>query len=1117
MKKLKAAILFIASAYWTQAQINTVEVGEASNAYTIISNRHNQVFANDRLNLVGWIHRQNVDNFGGTPTLVANGLMRYDFSTDGGNTWQIDYGPLNPLPYPAGNNSRGRYPQALIWTKGNSSNLNDLRLGWMAACTDGNGWGNYMWGVSRNITGFGVNGPNHQSPDATFSFLSNAQDQRVFTGGGLCMSEEGVLWQFDNTYTNQGESGFFNDSLVLFKGVYNEATHTVNWQKYRVFRPGPEVSGEGFAINSANMAFSPDGRWGWAVTAADLAANPAFPGERLYTPVFWRSSDYGQTWEGPIDVQLYRYKSVRDSLLTIFQDGTESDTTTGWPYPVDFDITVDKYGNPHLFTMLMNGATCDNGGPYCIVPGARKILIDLTTKDQGATWCPRYLADVNTWRGTLPGTQLTYGNHLNVARNEAGDRIFYSWLDDWDAAGPDQMAPQAYEMALRVDDDATTPPKSQTVQDQTFSGQIYYATMSTTVLSRPGGQYVLPTVFLKLRTTDVNPVRFFYIRDRIIRESDFVKPTIDVGITAFNVQENLCFASSVNPTVTLRNEGSVAAADSAKLYYSVNGGAYQLAGAYALNLTPGQTQNVNLPAIAVGAGTSVIDLLLEFPNDVSCRNNNAQATIINFGGASGEIFPSSLYPNNEARGCGSVTLNTGLPSLAASTTWFFDGTEQPQLAGQSIVTVSQADNVQQVRVEVANPNCNNQTLSQTLTIVINPLPEILVRDVEAKCENAPAITLTATNETGVSVSWSRFNPTTATYDQVGTQNAYNISQTGRYRVTVTKTATGCVASKDFQFINWSISLRPDSVPEVQCRRRLTSLYKMIEGNPNGTIYEWRLTGTWVDANGVTQTWTDNQIYDPVAQQWNLEPIINYQRGGQPVTVTYRVVARDPAGCGIQRTATRTVTVYDTLFFAHQSNVDSFPDADPNASGKQIRCGVDVTFIDKTTFNTNGPTSRTWTFTPTNAVVVKGQRGSAGVLGSDTIVVNFPCAGSSAPQGTVTLRVKSGETCYSFEHPFRFGICRTQACQGTSRSVILTDFDFDVYPNPSTGVFNVETSARTTDGVLRVFDIHGKAIQTEIYRSGSTRAEVNLQSKPAGLYILRMEWPDGAISKTLVKE
>ncbi len=1113
MRKLTLALLFLWSVQWSQAQISTVEVGEASNAYTIISNRHNQVFASDKHNLVGWIHRQNVDIWGGTPTLVANGLMRYDFSTDGGNTWQIDYGPLNPLPYPAGNNARGRYPQAVIWSKGNSANLSDLRLGWMAACTDGNGWGNYMWGGSRNLTGFNANGPNHQTPDATFSFLSNAQDQRVFTGGGLCMSTEGILWQFDNTFTNEGEGGYFNDSLVLFRGVYDEGTNSVAWSKHRTFRPGPQVSGSGFAINSANIAFSPDGKWGWAAATADLVANPAFEGERLYTPIFYRSSDYGATWEGPIDVQLYRYKSVRDSLITYFEDG---DSTLGWPYPIDFDITVDKFGNPHFFAIVMNGTNNTDGAPYYLQPGARKILIDLTTKDQGATWCPRYLTDVNTWRGTLPGTSLNYGNHLNVARNEAGDRIFFSWLDDMDAAGPDQMSPQAYEMALRVEDDATTSPKSQTIQDPTFSGQIYYGTLSTTVLSRPNGEYILPTVFLKLRTTDVNPVRFFYIRNRIIRESDFVKPSIDLGVTAFNVQENLCFSSSVTPTATLRNEGTTAANGPANLYYSVNGSDYELAGTYNVNLTPGQTQNVNLPEITLGAGTSVIDLQLEFPNDVSCRNNTAQATVVNFGGANNEIFPSSLYPNGEARGCGTVTLNTGLPSLASTTVWFFDGVEQPGLNGQSLITVTQADDVSQVRVEITNPNCNDQSLSQTLSINISPLPVITVQDVEAKCESAPAVTLTATNETGVTVSWRRFNTTTSTYDQVGTQNTYNISQTGRYRVTVTKTSTGCVSTKDFQFINWSVTLRPDSVPEVQCRRKLTSLFKMIEGNPNGINYEWHVTGTWVDANGVTQTWTDAQVYDPVAQQWNLEPIFNNESCGQPVTINYRVVARDPAGCGIERTATRSVVVYDTLFFAAESNAGTLGDDDPNTAGQQIACGRNITFIDKTTANTNCPTSRTWSFTPTNAVVVQGQRGSATVVGTDTIVVNFPCSGSNAGRGTVTLRSNSG-TCYTNETTFEVNICRTAACQGTSSVINLADFDFNVYPNPSNGVFKIETSPRSSNAVVKVFDAVGKPVLTRVYTAGATEIELDLKAQPAGVYILRMETSEGAVSKTLMKE
>ncbi len=86
-----------------QAQLAPVQLGRASNVYTILREAQNQVYANDAIDLVAFIHRQDSTIWGGAND--ASGIFRYDLSINGGKTFNVDVGPLNTT-----NKFAGRYP-----------------------------------------------------------------------------------------------------------------------------------------------------------------------------------------------------------------------------------------------------------------------------------------------------------------------------------------------------------------------------------------------------------------------------------------------------------------------------------------------------------------------------------------------------------------------------------------------------------------------------------------------------------------------------------------------------------------------------------------------------------------------------------------------------------------------------------------------------------------------------------------------------------------------------------------------------------------------------------------------------------------------------------------------
>ncbi len=107
--------------------VTTQPTGTAPNAYTNISVNTSPIAVNKDLNTVVFIHRNNPAVNGGT-----SGTFRYDISTNGGNSWTTDVGPVNPaqtLP--------GRYPQAAIYNPPGNTNPQTAFMTYMGACVNG--------------------------------------------------------------------------------------------------------------------------------------------------------------------------------------------------------------------------------------------------------------------------------------------------------------------------------------------------------------------------------------------------------------------------------------------------------------------------------------------------------------------------------------------------------------------------------------------------------------------------------------------------------------------------------------------------------------------------------------------------------------------------------------------------------------------------------------------------------------------------------------------------------------------------------------------------------------------------------------------------------------------
>ncbi|MEM0996035.1 MAG: T9SS type A sorting domain-containing protein [Bacteroidota bacterium] len=498
------------------ASVNSIQLGSASNVFTILRTEQNQVYANDDLDLVMFFHRNDLNNFGG-----SSGNLRFDFSTDGGVNWSNDVGEVNPLlTRPA------RYPNVTAYNPPGNQNPANTKMVYSAPTLNPSpDWDGHVTGV-WDI-----------SPSSTGSENYDLLGQNSYLQGGLTEGLPGEFWTVDVRYdgTTLGPDIFIN------KGVWNVNNNDIDWEREDTLSP-PHFTGFDNAarVVGPNIAFSPDGQTGWIAWLGDLQGGI----DTTYAPCLIKSTDGGATW----DTQNYYefdYNAVpwiRDSLLTLWTDSmmnpaSSGEATTGF----DFDLAVDGQGNPHVLSIVGSRTLTTAGSDvpgYSIFSAITKFLTDFYTTDGGATWNAAYISPILTFRTPEYGTTttVTMDNQPQIARTPSGNIMFYSWADSDTAQFTGSMngvgfgessnlAPNLRYSARHAYTGAQSYPTLVTDGDLTWEGRALFPTMAPEVISCSTGDWRLPIVIAEF-TDPLQQTFFHYFGDEAcFDENRFCDPS----------------------------------------------------------------------------------------------------------------------------------------------------------------------------------------------------------------------------------------------------------------------------------------------------------------------------------------------------------------------------------------------------------------------------------------------------------------------------------------------------------------------------------------------------------------------------------------------------------------
>jgi hypothetical protein len=497
--------------------VNPIGLGQSANVFTCVSTTQNQVFASDSIGSVGFVHRSDPGTWGG-----SSGILRYDISVDGGQTFTNDIGPINPIAtWPA------RYPNAAFaYQPGDYNPFNAFVHGCSPTINAGPSFGGRVNTQSSVATGtpttledYDINSPG-ASPFLGFTIAGGKYLWYVTSEQSLLNASKDTVMVYCKQWSLFGILIYSRyDYIVLDQTAYST----------------PNLG--------SGISFTPDGTQAWIGLLSDTPNGH----DSILSPIFIHSADSGQTWGPPIEVNLNSIPWVADSLRSLWVDSAGNPASSGIATTAfDFDLTVDRWGNPHMAVVV---GTASPDSAYGFQSGLAKFLMDVTTTDGGATWQGKYIAPILTVRGDFgsgPNGSIAMDNQPQISRSEDGETIFFSWVDSDTSQFTGYMsgvgfgtfanlAPNLRVAGYRPGQNTQTYPKLVTDGDLIWAGRALFPTMAPTVLTS-SGIYSLPIVMAELINNDpYSTSKFWYFgNDAVFVSQDFCdSDQIPLGWTSF--------------------------------------------------------------------------------------------------------------------------------------------------------------------------------------------------------------------------------------------------------------------------------------------------------------------------------------------------------------------------------------------------------------------------------------------------------------------------------------------------------------------------------------------------------------------------------------------------------
>jgi hypothetical protein len=484
--------------------ITVSNIGGSGNAYSVAFGPKTFLWADPQINAITLSHR----------ALANHGNISYGLSKNGGTTWATNIGPV----YTTTGTTNARYPQGLIYNPQNNTNPDNAYFAYYAPVLDGSNqnWGGHAFGVHK-LSGSSAPTSTNISSNNEFSYVLPS---------GFFVTQQGVAYAVDMDRKWDGADYIYSDSIIIAKGVFNPGTGDYVYTRKKVFVPATIDGSE--RLQDPQIVFGKDGQTGYLVMLAHNDFN--FQPTTAYYPVIYKTTDGGNTFTGPTNVNLSNIAS------------TEFDETNDYTTGFELDAVVDGNNNLHLVLAVGPAST---SSPWAIsLPAQGWGIMDIYTTDQGTTWAGKILERPNSFRGCFgdcpSGTnRLNEDNRAQASVTYDGSKVFFTWFDTREELGTDNVSPDAFSIGYDINTKLWTDVKNLT-KDTPADAFVTFGNVSYYVLQTPG-KYNIPISYQELSNNEVlSPVTHMYIHNAGFTAADFGELSVNevTKNSSFSVSQN---------------------------------------------------------------------------------------------------------------------------------------------------------------------------------------------------------------------------------------------------------------------------------------------------------------------------------------------------------------------------------------------------------------------------------------------------------------------------------------------------------------------------------------------------------------------------------------------------
>jgi hypothetical protein len=337
---------------------------------------------------------------------------------------------------------------------------------------------------------------------------------------------------------------------AIMKGTFNAGSFTWNLDSL-IFPAELRSNGSKALYYNPYMAWNNDGTIGYVVMFGMRQGSTG--GSRGLQPIVYKTTNSGTTWT---IIPPFDFSTLGEVYKRLpFPIEADANTFIAWFNPGEgIDVTVDNLGRLHLVATVVSASSNHPDSLFYIYNissgggcGAQKYKFYYGLTTLHPTIMDFVLNNDNTWNGILVDSMATEGTdggenscsqwdgagldiraRIQVSRNDAGDKIFYSWTEtdttvtghhfnvypDLYMKGYDVSTNKVTAKTLVIGTSATTPTIAQ-------SG-IFFHYMSTKAINVGGGTYEIPFTFSGDPTFGgTTPVDHYYISGARFTTTDF--------------------------------------------------------------------------------------------------------------------------------------------------------------------------------------------------------------------------------------------------------------------------------------------------------------------------------------------------------------------------------------------------------------------------------------------------------------------------------------------------------------------------------------------------------------------------------------------------------------------